>query len=152
MITDWAFEQATELVNSGIRRGQWLAVNPVTGARWVPGQDRKSVQINQAARALRARETFSPGLPIEFGPLPLTYFAREDLKARGPLAYLVATFAYSLDSHAYHAGHPQFSDYAAAACRSPLAPLHVREAGLESQYEALRLLLVGPGLVWLRPR
>jgi hypothetical protein len=86
--------------------------NPVTGSKFLGGEDPIGPQKLQACRALMAREWFARTAPPDVPPLPLSYEQRENLK-RGGLPHIVAWMARSLAYRDFvFEGHPWFDDYA----------------------------------------
>ena len=82
-------------------RGAKIRTNPVTGGRWVPGEDSTAAQVGIAWRALNARAACAVGGQLGRHTLPLSYAEREALKAKGGLGYAVALFARSLADKKY---------------------------------------------------
>ena len=143
--------RALKLVREGISAESELARNPVTGGNWVPSMDDQASQVRAASNALHARTTRRLELPPECPTLPLNYEQRERLKGDDPLAYLIALFARSLASHDFALDHPSFPHFAAAALRSPYAPVLVRLSDLEKRYFTKLPVIIGPGCYWMRP-
>jgi hypothetical protein len=133
--------------------------NPVTGVTFVWGEDPISEQKQQAWAALSAQEHFARFGPPDAPPLPLTYWAREDLKRLGPLAHMVRWFARSLENSGYSAEHPPFDDYASGVLyafdnglwiTSDQRPEFVAE--LKGRFPPRPLPGLAFGLVWYPPK
>ncbi len=88
-----------------------LGMCPVTGAKFVWGEDPIAAFLDKASRAWLVRLQFAednPGLP----QFPLSYAEREKMKARFGLDYLLALYARSIAVRGYQsAGHPSFERY-----------------------------------------
>jgi hypothetical protein len=88
-----------------------VGVCPITGATFVWGDDRVSVYVQRASRALLMRHAFAEKYP-DLPRLPLSYQEREMLKGRFGLAYVLALYARSLATRDFNAaGHPSFHRY-----------------------------------------
>jgi hypothetical protein len=125
--------------------------NPVTGARWVRGDDPIGPQKRDACRALRARAWFAQNGPQDVQPLPLSYDEREDLKSGGStLERIVAWFARSLAyRHYVFEGHPSFDDFARGVLASPDAPWFITEdQELPKRYPPRTLPGLGSDFSW----
>src|SRR6478672_7802938 len=86
--------------------------NPVTGGDWMNGTDPVEPQKRAAYLRLRARRWFAETGPDDAPALPLSYDARESMKAGG-LPHLVSWYARSLEALDYdYETHPPFEDYA----------------------------------------
>ena len=88
-----------------------IGVCPVTGAKFVWGEDPMSGVIERASRAIMVRQWFEQQYP-DLPQFPLSYAEREKMKTRFGLCYLLALYARSIAARGYHsAGHPSFERY-----------------------------------------
>jgi hypothetical protein len=143
--------QVDHLFRNAPDRFEEIRRNPVTGGRWVRGDDPIGPQKRAACRALRARAWFAQNGPKDAPPFPLGYHDREDLKCGGhPLRHLVAWFARSLAFRDYaYEGHPSFDDFACGVLASPDAPWFIKEdQALTKRYPPRTLPGLGSGFCW----
>jgi hypothetical protein len=128
--------------------------NPVTGGRWVVGLDRIGPQKRAAVRALRARAWFAEHGPPDAPPLPLSYAARERLKAEGGVSRIIGWYARSLRARGYDVDeHPPFDDYACGVMASERAPDCIRQdPDLCDRFPPRPLRGLGAGLYWSPPK
>jgi hypothetical protein len=143
---DQLFEEAEDRFNR-------TRANPVTGARWLNGEDPIGPQKREACRALVARARFAwenPSMPS----LPLTYCDREDLKGHGGIDYIISVYARSLEAQRYKdVRHPPFEIYARGVLVSPYAPHFVtQEPALIQRFPPRPLPGLGAGLYWDPPK
>jgi hypothetical protein len=107
-----------ELFNNASDRHEDLRRCPVTGGSFTKGDNLRPIK-DRARRALSAAESFDQTGPIEYY-LPLTYQAREALKARLDEGYIVSLFASSLKSAEWRCElHPDYPEYAAGILALP---------------------------------
>ena len=107
-----------ELFNNASDRHEDLRRCPVTGGSFTKGDNLRPIK-DRARRALSAAESFDQTGPIEYY-LPLTYQAREALKARLDEGYIVSLFASSLKSAEWrYELHPDYPEYAAGILALP---------------------------------
>jgi hypothetical protein len=131
-----------------------LCINPVTGGRFVLGEDPITVQKKAARKALLARESFVKHGPTDAPPLPLSSAEIEDLKyGRGALAGIVSRFALSLRALNWDfTRHPGFEDFARGVLASKNAPQFIlADKALRLQYPPRPLAGLGPWAVWKPP-
>jgi hypothetical protein len=130
------------------RRGD-QRVNPVTGSRFLHGEDPIGLQKRDAKAALLAAH-FRRSRPAGAPELPLTYEDREDLKAKGGLLYIIALYARSLAMRDYELdGHPEFGAYARGVVASPFTPEWIRDDPvLCAQFPPVPLAKLRGGLIW----
>jgi hypothetical protein len=141
--------QARRIISSAPDRFDDVRTNPVTGGRWVNGDDPVGPQIREAARRLLARDYFGKTAPDYVQPLSLSYDEREARKGGGPL-HIEAWFSASLQASKYQFGiHPIFEPYARGVLASPHAPYFItQDSGLQKLFPPRPLKGLGRGLVW----
>lgn len=144
LITQEVRDLFSELIYS---RGAVLT-NPVTGGRFVCGEDPIDKQMVKAQCALWARQAFARVAPPDAPMLPVSYEEREGLKRdmnRCELNYMVALYARSLEAMDYDLeAHPDWDTYASGAIAHPhLGPmLRNFSPGIEGRFSLKPL----PGL------
>jgi hypothetical protein len=129
-------------------------VNPVTGGRFLWGEDPIEPQKRDARRALFAREMFALSAPPDAPVLPLSYGERERLKVGG-FPTIVALYARSLESRDYDTKqHPSFYDFACGVMASEFNghPRMKEDEGLKRRFPPRQLKGLGSGLMWLPPK
>jgi hypothetical protein len=131
-----------------------LCINPVTGGRFVFGEDPIAPQKQMARQALLARERFAEHAPPDAPPLPLSSGEIEDLRYKGnALWHIIAQFACSLRSLGWdYTRHPSFEDFVRGVLASKKAPKFVlADEALRRRYPPRPLAGLGPYLVWEPP-
>ena len=104
--------QVDQLFQEAVQPHGCLGRNPVTENSFVWGVDPIKPQKERAERALNARAHFRFTGPSGF-ELPLNYREREAMKCRGPQAFMVYLYAFSLYSNEFDVGgHPSFETFA----------------------------------------
>jgi hypothetical protein len=126
-----------------------ICENPVTGGRFIVGDDCIFEQERLAVNALKARDW--SGVP----DLPLTQHDRERKKGKGGIDYIKSLFARSLAHRDYRTdGHPTFDQYARGVMASDMIPKWLRDEWIQMDVELLRrypptpLKGMGGGLIW----
>jgi hypothetical protein len=132
-----------------------LCTNPVTGGRFVLGEDPLPPQKETARKALLAREWFAKHGPPDAPPLPLSNADIEDFKyGRGAFRGIIARFALSLRSlHWYFTRHPSFEDFARGVLALEKTPdLILKDESLRLRYPPRPLAGLSPWALWEAPK
>jgi hypothetical protein len=132
------------------KRGDYC-VNPVTGGRFIWGDDPVEPQKETARRALAAREWFAKNGPAYWQPLAITHEEREHQKSHG--MHIPSWFARSLEAHDYDLKrHPSWKDFACGVMARPETPDFIRcDLVLQRTFPPRHLDGLGPGQYWGAP-
>jgi hypothetical protein len=144
-------QQVDQLFADALRRSPDVCENPVTGERFVPGDDPVRPHKERAIRALVAQLWFATQKPWGAPDLPLSYDDREEIRWQGSgLFYLVGAFARSLQHGDFWIeGHPDFDTFARGVMASPVTPAKFRnDLDLLHRFRPKPLPGLTPGLVF----
>jgi hypothetical protein len=132
-------------------RGDYC-VNPVTGGRFIWGDDPIAAQKEAARRALVALDWFANNGPADAQPLPVSHHEREVLKSGGIL-HILAWYARSLEALGYDVKrHPSFEDYACGVMARPETPDFIlNDPVLRRRFPPRHLVGLGAETLWRAP-
>ena len=128
-------------------------VNPVTGGRFLWGDDPIGQQKKDAVAALRAQEWFAVNGPPDAPLLPLSHADVEDYRNARGLTGLVGFYARSLDRLDYDVQHPSFDDFARGLMATNTNMWGIeKDEVLKKRFPPRPLAGMTPGLYWAPPK
>lgn len=134
-----------DLFKNAPDRHEYLRRCPVTGGSFTKDDNLRSIK-DRARRALAAAEWFDQTGPIAYY-LPLTYQAREALKASFDEGYIIALFSSSLAQMGWcHELHPDYPEFAAGILALPELGQRIlkTDPSLATRYPPLELFGLKP--------
>jgi hypothetical protein len=135
------------------KRGDYC-VNPVTGGRFIWGDDPVEPQKETARRALAAQEWFAVNGPPDAPLLPLSHDDMEDYRRARGLKGLVGFYSRSLAIQDYDVlKHPTFDDFCCGLMAIDTGAWGIeKDAQLRKRFPPRQLAGMTSGAYWARAK